>query len=137
MAAEIIYFYKPEGVTEFLGLGTSSFIGIVDETTILKYRKILGDKTARAILDLEAQILTTIGPHKHIVGYRGQRDDGLLLERAQHGSIAHFLKNYTPTRQQRLAWARQATEAVAVTQGRCHSLRCQRQQSSPGRRFDR
>ncbi|KAL8648015.1 MAG: hypothetical protein Q9210_005227 [Variospora velana] len=116
MATEIhTPFYKPEGVTEFLGLGIDSFIGAVGETTVLKYPRTPGDKTALATLDLEAQILTTIGPHKHIVGYIGQRDDGLLLERARHGSIAHFLKDYTPTWQQRLVWARQATEAVAVT----------------------
>ena len=117
MAAEMIYtpFYKPERVTEFLGLGSSSFIGVVDETTIFKFPTTPGDKAALAILAIEIQILTTIGPHKHIIGFKGQRDDGLLLERALRGSIAHFLKDYTPTWQQRLAWARQATEAVAVT----------------------
>ena len=108
-------FYKPEGVTEFLGLGADSFIGLVDETTVLKYPKTPGDKTALAILAIEAQILTTIGPHKHIIGFKGQRDDGLLLERALHGSVANFLGDHTPTWQQRVAWARQATEAVAVT----------------------
>jgi len=116
MATEVYRpFYKPEGVIEFLGLGTDGFIGTVDETTILKYPKTPGDKIALTILDLEAQILTTIGPHKHIIGYKGQREDGLLLERARRGSIAQFLKDYSPTWQQRSAWARQATEAVAVT----------------------
>ncbi|KAI4213444.1 MAG: hypothetical protein LQ351_003944 [Letrouitia transgressa] len=116
MATEIYTpFYKPKGVTEFLGLGTSSFIGIVDEATILKYAKTLGDKTALALLDLEAQILTTIGPHRHIVSYKGKREDGLLLERAQHGSIAQFLREHKPTWQQRLIWARQVTEAIAAT----------------------
>ncbi|KAK4696948.1 hypothetical protein P7C71_g1056, partial [Lecanoromycetidae sp. Uapishka_2] len=116
MATEVYrYFYKPEGVVEFLGLGTDSYVGIVDETTILKYPKTPGDATALGVLDLEAQILTKIGPHKHIVGYKGQREDGLLLERAWHGSIAQYLKGHTPTWQLRLAWARQATEAVAVT----------------------
>lgn len=116
MAAEIYRpFYKPEGVTKFLGLGADSFIGIVNETTIFKYPKAPGDKTALAVLAIEAQILRTIGPHKHIIGFKGQRDDGLLLERALRGSIAHFLRDYTPTWQQRVVWARQATEAVAVT----------------------
>ena len=115
MATEIYRpFYKPDGVIEFLGLGSDSFIGTVDETTILKYPKTPGDKTALSNIDLEAQILTTIGPHKHIIGFKGQREDGLLLERAPRGSIVHFLKDYTPTWQQRLSWARQATEAVAV-----------------------
>ena len=116
MATEVYRpFYKPVGVIEFLGLGTDSFIGTMDETTILKYPKTPGDKMALTILDLEAQILTTIGSHKHIIGYKGQREDGLLLERARRGSIAQFLKDYTPTWQQRFAWARQATAAVAVT----------------------
>ena len=115
MATEVYRpFYKPEGVIEFLGLGTDSFIGTIDETTVLKYPKTPGDKTALKILDLEAQILRKIGPHKHIIGYKGQRDDGLLLERALCGSIAQFLKDNIPTWQQSLVWARQATEAVAV-----------------------
>ena len=116
MATEVyFYFYKPEGVIEFLEVRSSSWIGIVDETTILKYPKTPGDETALTALDLEAQILTKIGPHQHIIGYKGQREDGLLLERAVRGSIAQFLKDNTPTWQQRLALARQATEAVAVT----------------------
>ncbi len=87
----------------------------MDETTVFKYPKTPGDEETLAMLAVEAQILTTIGPHKHIIGFKGQRDDGLLLERALHGSIAHFLKDYTPTWQQSLAWARQVTEAVAAT----------------------
>ncbi len=41
MSPEIIdtYFYKPERVTEFLGLGASSFIGVVDEMTVFKIPK--------------------------------------------------------------------------------------------------
>ncbi|KAK3169507.1 hypothetical protein OEA41_008891 [Lepraria neglecta] len=116
MATEVYRsFYKPEGVIEFLGLGTDSFIGTVDETTILKYPKTPSDKMALTILDLEAEILTKIGPHKHIIGSKGQREDGLLLERARRGPIAQFLKDYTPTWQQRFAWGRQATKAVVVT----------------------
>ncbi|MCJ1253630.1 hypothetical protein MMC24_001442 [Lignoscripta atroalba] len=115
MGSEVyIPFYKPEKVTGFLGLGSNSFIGTVDQTTILKYPKTLGDESALAILSLEARILLAIGPHKHIIGFKGQREDGLLLERASLGSIAQFLKDYAPTLQQKHAWARQATEAVSV-----------------------
>ena len=107
MATEVYRtFYKPEGVTEFLRLGTESFIGTVDETIILKYPKTLGDEIALTILDLEAQILTKIGPHKHIIDYKGQREDGLLFKRARRGSIAQFLKDYTSTWQQKFTWAR-------------------------------
>lgn len=108
-------FYRPKGVTGFLGLGSESFIGAVDETTILKYPKDPDDKTALAMLGVEATILATIGPHKHVIGFKCDRGDGLLLERAQHGSIAQFLEKNEPKEQQRVAWARQATEAVAVT----------------------
>ncbi|KAF6234139.1 hypothetical protein HO173_007559 [Letharia columbiana] len=45
----------------------------------------------------------------------GQRDDGILLERALHGSIAQFLENPTATGKQKLAWACQATKAVSAT----------------------
>lgn len=109
-----VNFYKPEGVIDFLGLGTDSFIGTVNETTILKYPKTPKDEAALMILDLEAQILTKIGPNKHIIGFKGQREDGILLERAGRGSIAQFLKESTSD-SQRFAWACQATNAIAVT----------------------
>ena len=117
------FIYLPEGVTEFVASGTDSYIGAVDETTVLKYPKDAGDETTLDHLDIEAQLLTTIGPHKHIIGYRGKRSDGLLLERAQHGSIARFLEDYAPTCQQRFVWACQATEAVAATH-RANVIHC-------------
>lgn len=107
-------FYKADGVTEFLGLGANSYIGIVDATTVLKYPHIPGDRTALAILSLEARMLKAIGPHKHIINLKGQTKDGLLLERAHFGSIAQYFKNNSPPFQQRLEWARQATEALSV-----------------------
>ena len=115
--AEIISrdFYKPKGVTGYLGLGVDSFVGAIDETTVLKYPKTPGDETALSILKIEAEILTAIGPHKYIVGYKGLREDGLLLERALYGSIKQFLYDHTITDEQRLIWARQASEAIAVT----------------------
>ena len=107
-------FYKPDGVVNFVGLGINSFIGALNETTVLKYPKTPGDELALRMLDLEARILKTIGPHKHIIGYKGQRKDGLLLERASC-SLAQFLKDHTPIWKHKLAWARQATEAIIIT----------------------
>ncbi len=107
-------FYKADGVTEFLGVGTNSYVGIVDDTTVLKYPRTPDDKTALAILRLEARMIESVGPHKHIINLKGQTKDGLLLERAHFGSIAQYLKNNDPPLQQRLDWARQATEAVAT-----------------------
>ena len=55
MAMEVYrIFYKPEGVIEFLGLGTDSFIGTVDKAIILKYPKTPGNKVVLMILDLKA-----------------------------------------------------------------------------------
>ena len=95
-------------------MGTNSFIGIVDETTVLKYSHLPGDKKALATLGLEARMLKQIGPHKHIIGFKGLTEDGLLLERAYFGSIIEYLENNTPDVWQRIRWARQATEALAV-----------------------
>lgn len=105
--------YSQEGI-RFLTQGTSCFIGIVDETTVLKYPIAKGDKATLALLGIEARMYQAIGPHKYIIGFKGQRKDGLLLDRARIGSIAEYLKNNKPTEQQRLEWARQATEAIAT-----------------------
>ena len=106
--------YCPGDVTECLTTGTSSFIGLVDETTVLKYPHIPGDEKALATLGLEARILQAIGPHKYIIGFKGLTKDGLLLERGPFGSITEYLKNNNPGLQRRLYWACQATEALAT-----------------------
>ncbi len=107
-------FYKLKKVIEFLSLDIDSFINTIDETIILKYSKTSDDRTALTILDLEARILTTIESHKHIINYKSQRENDLLLERAREESIAQFLKDYASACQQRLFWTRQAIEAVVA-----------------------
>ena len=71
----------------WLTTGTNSFIGLNDETTVLKYLHIPGDEEALALLGLEARILQAIGPCKHIIGFRGTTKHGLLLERAPFWSL--------------------------------------------------
>ena len=46
--------YCPGEVTSCLTTGTNSFIGLVNETTVLKYPHIPGDERALALLNLEA-----------------------------------------------------------------------------------
>lgn len=119
MTTEIcLAIYCPENVTACLTTGTNSFIGIVDETTILKYPHFPGDEKALATLGLEARILKAIGPHNHIVGFKGLTKDGLLLERAYFGSITEYLEKNNPGLRQRLRWVRQATEALATVHGK-------------------
>ena len=115
MTTEIyLTIYCPGDVTECLTTGTNSFIGSVDEKTVLKYPHIPGDEKALALLGLEARIFQAIGPHKHIIGFKGLTKDGLLLERAHFGSITEYLQNNDPGLQQRLKWAYQAAEALAI-----------------------
>ena len=106
--------YCPGDVTACLTSGTNSFIGSVDETTVLKYPHTPGDEKALALLGLEARILQAIGPHKHIIGFKGLTKDGLLLERAPFGSTSEYLKNNNPGLQRRLEWVCQVTEALAT-----------------------
>ena len=109
-----IALYCPKDVTECLTMGTNSFIGLVDDTTVLKYPLTRYDKKALAVLGLEARILQLIGPHKHIIGFKGLTDSGLLLERASFGSVAAYLERNNPVLQQRLNWAYQVTEAIVA-----------------------
>ncbi len=106
MTTEIYrFFYKLKEIIKFFNLNINSFIDTIDETIILKYLKISDNRTALTILNLEAQILTTIESHKHIIDYKNQREDDLLFKCIQWESIAQFLKDYTLTWQQRLFWA--------------------------------
>ena len=101
--------YCPGDVTGCLTAGTNSFIGFIDESTVLKYPHIPSDEKALALLSLEARILQAIGPHKHIIGFKALTEDGLLLERAPFGSISEYLKNNNPSLEQRLECSSLAT----------------------------
>lgn len=68
-------------------MGINSFIGLIDEPTVLKYPNITGDGEAPAFLGLEPRILQAIGPYKHIIGFKGPTTHGLLLERAPFWSL--------------------------------------------------
>jgi serine/threonine protein kinase len=92
-------------------------MGTGDDTTIIKYPRIKGDRQTLDLLTTEAQIYKAIGPHKHVVGFKGQRDERILLERAQ-GSVAEYLRCNPLALQQRLSWLRQAAEAVAAVHTR-------------------
>lgn len=64
MTTEVgIALYCPKDATECLTMGHNSFIGLVDDTTVLKYPLSRYDKKALAVLRFEARILQLIGPH--------------------------------------------------------------------------
>ena len=70
---KVFSIYYPEDVTAFLSTGTSSYIGLVDETPVLKCPHISGDEETRAFLGLEARILRAIGTPKHFIGFNRYR----------------------------------------------------------------
>ncbi|KAL8940144.1 MAG: hypothetical protein Q9211_002418 [Gyalolechia sp. 1 TL-2023] len=107
--------YSPDGV-KYMAMGGSCYVGVVDDTTILKYPRTEGDEPTLGFLDAEARMLQAIGPHKHIVGFRGQRENGLLLERIYGGSVLEYLKTHQINEEQKRKWIDQITEAI----GRVH-----------------
>lgn len=113
MGTELV-FYTPDSVKGFLAIGGRTLIGIVDEHTVFKYAQVPGDQSTAASLDIEARMFEAIGPHARIIGYKGQRSDGIFLEYAPHGSVAQYMLENSSTDQQRLKWAHQASEALHV-----------------------
>lgn len=113
--AEVHYYYQyhPPGVTSVIASGMSTWIGEVDECTVLKYPLEPSGDMSR--LEVERKLLEIIGPHERVIGLKGFSDTGLYLERAQNGHIANYLEsaNPPPTTKQRLMWCREAAEAVA------------------------
>ena len=71
----------------WLTTGTDSFIGVIDAPTVLSYPHIPGDVEASALLGLRTRIFQAIGPHKHIIGFKGLTKDALLPERAPFWSL--------------------------------------------------
>jgi serine/threonine protein kinase len=67
-------------------------------------------------LEIEKKLLEIVGPHERIIGLKSFSVDGLYLERAVNGTLAHYLlesDNESPLLQQRISWCREAAEAVA------------------------
>lgn len=109
--------YLPQTVKRVITLGSSCWIGEVDDLTVLKYPHERGVETDR--LENEYKILTVLCQHPRIIGLKGYTDDGLYLERAVNGDVHKYLAiNPTVALQQRLKWCRQAAEAVAFVHSR-------------------
>ncbi|KAJ8131691.1 hypothetical protein O1611_g1936 [Lasiodiplodia mahajangana] len=108
------YQYYPDDVKSVLNSGTSTWVGVVDESTVMKYPLAKDGETTR--LDAEKKLLEIIGPHERIIGFKGSTKTGIYLERATNGTLANYLlkpPNAPPSTRQRLAWCREVTEGVA------------------------
>lgn len=92
----------------------STWIGEVDESTILKYPLKPGGDMTR--LEVERKLLEIVCPHERIIDLKGFSDSGIYLERARNGNLADYILDSSkphPPVNQRLAWCREAAEAVA------------------------
>lgn len=105
------YHYLPQPVQKVLASGSYAFIGLVDESTVLKYPLDPNDDMER--LKTESRLLALVGKHPGIIAHKGLTSDGLYLERAK-GSLYWYLLATTNhvSIQQRLTWAIQLANAV-------------------------
>jgi serine/threonine protein kinase len=115
MEGRIVPLYFPKGVKKVIGFGSSSFIGLLDDKTVLKYPRTAEEEWKRIVI--EQRIYNAIGSHPRILACYGLDERGLKLEYASRGTVRDFLRNnsYTPflTRRDRVRWCRQAAEAIA------------------------
>lgn len=98
--------YFPNSVKQIIATGSNHYIGIVNESTILKYPHFKGPSPA---LHAESLILQRLGKHPRIIEFKGSHDGGLLLEYAPHGSLEGYLRATQLGIEQRL----QITKEVA------------------------
>lgn len=113
--ATIIYPYLPEGVSKIIAQGSSSFIGKLNEETVLKYPSVRGEDWDRFIV--EKNIYEVLCPHPRIIKSYGLDKRGLTLEYATGGTLQDHLRSLDSansiTNADRIRWCYQAAEAVA------------------------
>jgi serine/threonine protein kinase len=120
----------PTDVEYTITLGTNSFIGYVDDSTILKYPQFPAatptdpdDETTRMNkkireqqehgLFVEQHILRVLGKHPRVVRMKGEHKDGILLEYVPSGSVLSYLhESPSAPHSLRSTMALQAAEAV-------------------------
>lgn len=123
--------WYPKGVTRFVGTGTSNYVALTDDSTVLKfpivppdepsiypvklqaYRSSLRECAVHG-LEVERQILTTLGSCPRTVRLVGVHEHGLLLEYMPNGSVESYLCHAAQTPlEERIKWVAQATEGIA------------------------
>ncbi|KAJ5544646.1 hypothetical protein N7535_006961 [Penicillium sp. DV-2018c] len=101
----------PPGVSEIIGRGGECFIGVIDDSTVMKYPCIAGNYDS---IQTEAQLLEVLGNHPRIIAFKGRMEHGLLLQRASNGSLSEYISSQSSiTLDQKLLWCKQAAEAVS------------------------
>ena len=99
------------GVSKVIGRGSEFFIGLIDESKILKNPRIAGDSTS---IEVKAQLLAVLGSHPRIINSYGPNEHGLLLQYAPNGNLSGYIAlNPGVSLSQKQLWYKQAAEAVS------------------------
>lgn len=103
--------HLPPGVEKIIDRGGSTFVGKVDDFTVLEYPLVPGQIGP---LELEDQMFRHLGPHPIIIEHQGITADGILLAFAVNGSLEAYIKSHTSTLVQKLIWSKQVTEVLGL-----------------------
>lgn len=103
--------WYPDGVQRIITTGGNHYIGFVNDTTILKYPHSKG--TGSEGLHAESKMLQQLGHHHRVIAFKGQHEDGLLLEYAPNGSLQSYLEHTDLPVGERVRLARETAEGVA------------------------
>jgi serine/threonine protein kinase len=113
--------YYPPGVSEIIARGGKCFIGVINESTVLKYPCIPGNYES---IRVEAKLLEVLGSHPRISPSKGLTEHGLILQRALNGSLNDYIASQPVIPfDRRLRWCKQAAEAVSYIRGK-HVIHC-------------
>ncbi len=109
--------YFPDGVKHIITTGSNHYIGFIDEATILKYPHFKGTGITDT-LRAESRIFERLGKHHRIIGFKGENNDGLLLEYAPNGSLGSYLRETQLPIKEKIRIARETAEGVAYAHKR-------------------
>lgn len=105
-----IQVYYPAGVKRLLTRCAGNWIGVVDESTILKY-PLTDDHWPQ--IRAEAEMLEVLGDHPRVVKSKGLTEAGILLEYAPNGDLyEYFAAHPDIPLDLRLLWCVQLAEAM-------------------------
>lgn len=102
--------YFPKGVQHTITTGSDHYTGFVNESTVLKY---LHFKEGLNALRIESSILQRLGKHSRVIEFKGEHEDGLLLEYAPNGSLANYIQKTHIALKEKIRFAKETAEGVA------------------------
>lgn len=110
--------YQPLGVKKIISHG-HFMIGMLDETTVLKYPSDPNFKEYKLSIQKEAAILRRLGRHPHIVEFLGLVDHGLKLRFYPQGTLHRYLQWHPhESIEMRMKWCVQLVQAVEFLHSR-------------------